>query len=165
MSHRNCISSEVTPHVRPKDQTGKVLFAVPSGDNDEEATEGANASSSTSRGNEEDEQAMQDDEVSEEAEEAADMVQKPTPVAVSKIEAERHYDRNHAEYRSWCESCVAGRGVATPHKRKGKSKNGESEIPKICMDYCFPRGMAPDAPKVVRIRSANCGTTLSLVVP
>ena len=43
----------------------------------------------------------------------------------------------HIPYRSWCEVCVAGRGISTQHRVRRLHE--EREVPQICMDYCFLR--------------------------
>ena len=83
-----------------------------------------------------------------------------TPEGPSKIEREAH-EATHMPYRSWCVACVAGRGVASPHVQSKQ----EREKDEIGMDYCFPRGVKDDAPKVLAMRSRKDGTTLALVVP
>ena len=59
-----------------------------------------------------------------------------SPVEPSKIAREDH-DALHLPYRSWCVSCVAGRGVASPHI----SSKEKHDVDEIGMDYCFPGGM------------------------
>ena len=83
-----------------------------------------------------------------------------TPEGPSKIERDDH-DATHMPYRSWCVACVAGRGVASPHVQSEQERNKDE----IGMDYCFPRGMKEDAPKVLALRSRRDGTTIALVVP
>ena len=83
-----------------------------------------------------------------------------SPIEPSKKAREDH-NATHLPYRSWCISCVSGRGVASPHVKSDEKKT----IDEVGMDYCFPRGVKDGAPKVLAVRSARDGTTLSLVVP
>ena len=56
----------------------------------------------------------------------------PTPVLPSQAEIDDHW-LDHLPYRSWCGTCVAGRGRERPHFRT----NGKRKIPTIAFDYCF----------------------------
>ena len=89
------------------------------------------------------------------------MVTKRTPVSPSSIEIEKH-NCGHVPYRAWCPDCVAGRGVADPHKTK---EQRDIENREICMDYCFPDGVKGGGPTVLVVRSRVCGSTLALVMP
>ena len=51
-----------------------------------------------------------------EEEEVRDFKVARRPRGPTKKELEEHLPL-HMEYRDWCEDCVAGRGVAAPHKR------------------------------------------------
>ena len=44
-----------------------------------------------------------------------------SPIEPSRRAREDH-EATHFPYRSWCQSCVAGRGVASPHVRSDKKK-------------------------------------------
>ena len=50
-------------------------------------------------------------------------------------EQDRHCATGHAIYRSWCSSCVQGRGRTKPH-RQGEA-DGEEDVPVISWDYGF----------------------------
>ena len=56
------------------------------------------------------------------------------PYTPTKAEVEAH-EPLHVEYRSWCESCVAGKGISHQHKMDP----GEEEKlgVTISLDYCF----------------------------
>lgn len=54
----------------------------------------------------------------------------------TKEEREKHAV-THLPYRSWCEVCVAARGVATGHRQR--SGPDEREVPSLSLDYCFLR--------------------------
>ena len=57
------------------------------------------------------------------------------PGRPTKEEKEKH-DATHAQYRSWCPSCVMGRGQSSPHKSKEKKKDPRG-LPEISMNYHF----------------------------
>jgi len=67
----------------------------------------------------------------EERGQAAKMVRRPP----EPTEAERIRHRvTHLPYRAWCEECVKGRGLDSPHRMQG-----ESSVPEIYLDYAFLR--------------------------
>ena len=53
----------------------------------------------------------------------------PDPKLPSKDEVEKHY-LTHLPYRSWCEACVAGRGIGDQHRA-----GPELQVPVISCDY------------------------------
>ena len=55
-------------------------------------------------------------------------------IKVSREEKEDH-ERTHTPYRPWCRYCVQGRGRANHHRKR--EEKGESEVPRISMDYFF----------------------------
>ena len=65
-------------------------------------------------------------------EEAEERKVLPTPVLPSQAEIDEHW-LDHLPYRSWCGTCVAGRGRERPHTRT----HGKREIPTLAFDYCF----------------------------
>ena len=94
--------------------------------------------------------------------EEAKVITKRTPIRPSSIAVEIHDAGGHMPYREWCEDCVAGRGVADPHRTK---EDEERENKEICLDYCFPDGKKDGGPTVLVVRSRKCGTTPVLVMP
>ena len=54
----------------------------------------------------------------------------PDPGFLSVEDMGRHRAEGHVPFRSWCEWCVAGRGVGEHHKR-----GLQNEIPVIAFDY------------------------------
>ena len=56
------------------------------------------------------------------------------PMAPTKIEVEEH-NRTHAEYRSWCPDCVAGKSVSMHHRRRDPSEERLGVT--ISIDYAF----------------------------
>ena len=68
------------------------------------------------------------------------------PYTPTSMEREHHSCTGHAVYRSWCPSCVKGRGRSSPHTAKDHT---EDEIPVLSWDYAFLRPIgqeaAPDA--------------------
>ena len=53
----------------------------------------------------------------------------------TKLEIELH-EKTHLPFRTWCKSCVKGRGQASPHTRVERDDPG---APEVHIDYCFPR--------------------------
>ena len=99
----------------------------------------------------------QDDVSDEEGEEATRALKKmrrkhPAP---SAGEREEHV-RTHLPFRTWCEQCMAGRGVATGHKQRGR-EDVDDVVPTIGFDYCFLRN-APGEPSVSVIVSKDRAT-------
>ena len=58
------------------------------------------------------------------------------PMTPTKEEPERHLPL-HLEYRDWCEDCVAGRGVAAPHRSRTDDEGSIGVT--IHGDYSFLR--------------------------
>ena len=85
----------------------------------------------------------------------------PRSICTPSLKEIEEHNATHMPYRSWCTSCVAGRGVASPHVGNSEKKI----VNEVGMDYCLPRGTKDGAPKVLAVRSAIDGTTLSLVIP
>ena len=56
------------------------------------------------------------------------------PGMPSQKDIDEHEAGGHAEYRTWCEACVEGRGTGTPHCR---GKGQESKVPVLASDYLF----------------------------
>ena len=57
------------------------------------------------------------------------------PYTPTKAEVEEHLPL-HIEYRSWCEDCVAGKGISHQHRMNVESEEEKLGIT-ISMDYCF----------------------------
>ena len=72
--------------------------------------------------------------------------QQGSPGDPSTAEVEEHRLMGHAVYRSWCPSCVRGRGRDDRH---GATRRDDSEVPIISFDYCFlsSRACARDHPE------------------
>ena len=63
-----------------------------------------------------------------------------SPPVPSKREREEH-EILHMPYRSWCDCCVRGRGVDSPHQAGRVSEELiDKDKPHISMDYEFPGG-------------------------
>ena len=58
------------------------------------------------------------------------------PRVPTQKEREEH-NATHLPYQSWCEHCVAGRGVSSPHKSTKDGSEDEEAGTTIGMDYCF----------------------------
>ena len=75
----------------------------------------------------------------------------------TKTEIEEH-EKTHLPFRTWCKSCVKGRGVASPHCRVGRD---DPKAPGIEIDYCFPRAGIT----ILGVRDNQSGATASIWVP
>ena len=101
-----------------------------------------------------------EDEPSEESHKLSRV--KRIPKAPSDHEREEH-DRIHLPYRSWCPSCVAGRGVADGHFSQEKE---ERSIPGMDFDYCFLRNhRGEDYAPVLVSKDRNTSMLGAHVVP
>ena len=65
---------------------------------------------------------------------------KPKPGEPTATEVENHR-ATHVPYRSWCEDCVFGKGVDTPHRRAKKQEEMGANM--VMIDY----GYVTEAPK------------------
>ena len=74
------------------------------------------------------------DEIGEEMVEGRAPRQGTSPSDSTPSEVEEHRLMGHVVYRSWCPSCVRGRGRDDRH---GEVRRDDSEIPIISFDYCF----------------------------
>ena len=72
----------------------------------------------------------------EESEEAAECKVCDAPAKPSAAENDRHECMGHVQYRSWCPSCVRGRGQNSPHRSKAKQREHRA-LPELSMDYFF----------------------------
>ena len=60
---------------------------------------------------------------------------KKVPSTPSMDESDGHFTAGHAEYRGWCQFCVAGKGKSEAHRRIEASRDhGE---PKLRRDYAY----------------------------
>ena len=73
-----------------------------------------------------------------EEEDAVEEVRAPQiarkPDTPTKAQIEAHFPL-HAEYRSWCEFCVAGKGISRHHKRGDPEEEATGVT--VSVDYCF----------------------------
>ena len=84
------------------------------------------------------------------------------PKEPTREEVEEH-EVNHTPYRSWCPSCVAGRGKATPHTT---TEDEEKAIPDIHVDYWFMRDeRGSELVPVTNIKDGSSKTNKAHVVP
>ena len=74
-----------------------------------------------------------EDETNGGAEELSDLKFPNIPVKPDDAEVEKHR-KTHWPYRSWCDSCNAGRGLG---EQRGRGKGGPHDIPVIGIDYFF----------------------------
>jgi len=117
-----------------------------------------------------DEEAMEESEelggeVEEEEEEATEESSTKvsrSPTVPSRWEKERH-EVAHIPFRSWCATCVAGRGVRSPHKVKKKRE--EEELPRFSMDYGFLGQEEQQTAVLLAMRELKTGMMLGMVVP
>ena len=65
----------------------------------------------------------------------------PCPIAPSQREIDEH-NLTHANYRSWCPWCVAGRRPNTQHR--SQADQPPREVPALHLDYCFLGDEAED---------------------
>ena len=76
----------------------------------------------------------------EEGEAAGEAVRIKVPKAIAaptQAEVEEHRLSGHAVYRSWCSSCVRGRGQSNHHQRPGAHADERGDVPVVSMDYCY----------------------------
>ena len=85
------------------------------------------------------------------------------PVEPCAADVERH-NTTHAEFRSWCEACVRGRGLSAHHRRDARRKN-PCAVPEVVMDYCFQGQADEEAAIILGIRDRKTGATDALVLP
>ena len=65
--------------------------------------------------------------------------QSPKAMKAPKIPTAREVEEHeltHCPPRSWCEHCVRGQAKDRPHCTI-RGVDGESEVPRVSMDYCF----------------------------
>ena len=80
-----------------------------------------------------------DPESADEASEAEELTRGRLcqPCQPTQAEVDAHERAYHLPYRSWCSSCVRGRGKAQPHKRIPADEKAAERIPTISYDYGF----------------------------
>ncbi|CAE7207180.1 RE2 [Symbiodinium natans] len=59
---------------------------------------------------------------------------KKVPPSVS-AEMRAEHELTHLPFRSWCESCVVGKGTEDFHQRRQEEK--KEDVARYCIDYCF----------------------------
>ena len=59
---------------------------------------------------------------------------KKVPPSVS-AEMRAEHELTHLPFRSWCESCVVGKGTEDFHQRRQEEK--KKDVARYCIDYCF----------------------------
>ena len=74
----------------------------------------------------------------------------------SRLEVEDH-EKLHIPFKTWCKSCVKGRGQASPHFNVIRD---DPESPEVIMDYCFPRAEII----ILGVRDSLTGATASILV-
>ena len=76
----------------------------------------------------------------------------------------REHSVTHIPYRSWCNVCVAARGVATGHRQK--RDGDEQRGPSVSFDYCFLRNRPSDPSICVLVgRDRESKTLIAHTVP
>ena len=66
-------------------------------------------------------------------EEVAPLKAAPAPTKPSAADVEEH-NITHTPYRSWCGSCVGGRGLG---EQRGRRSGRAHEIPRVGIDYWY----------------------------
>ena len=80
-----------------------------------------------------------DDDGLAEIEEHFPPVHSRTVVRRPRHEEISEHRLTHLPYRAWCDECVAGRGVARPHRRHAAVDPDTSEIERVVFDWAFLR--------------------------
>ena len=111
---------------------------------------------------EEKEELMTDGGAEEEMTEESSAKVARAPTVPSRWEKERH-EVAHIPFRSWCPTCVAGRGVKAPHEVKKKRE--EDELPRFSMDYGFMGQEDQESAVLLAMRELKTGMMLGMVVP
>ena len=79
-------------------------------------------------------------------------------------EERRAHEVNHLPFRSWCSTCMAGRGVAAQHRHRRAAE--DINVPSVSFDYCFLRNEAQGACCVVLVgRDRQSGALLAHAAP
>ncbi|CAK0839054.1 unnamed protein product [Prorocentrum cordatum] len=88
---------------------------------------------------------------------------KAIPPTVSKAEWDAH-QLTHLPFRSWCESCVAGKAAEDPHRQLQQAPDGAT--PKVCMDYLFltQKAVEKEMYAVLNVLDAKSGAPFSGMV-
>ena len=72
----------------------------------------------------------------------ADAPKLKTRIAVPKpsLKIRKEHEVTHIPYAPWCETCIRGRGIDHPHRRRSEAEGTESEgMHKVHFDYGFFR--------------------------
>jgi len=83
------------------------------------------------------------------------------PTVPSRWERERH-EVSHVPFRAWCATCVAGRGVKSPHKTRRRDGN---DLPRFSMDYGFLGSEDRPTSVLLVMKEVLSGMTLGMIVP
>eukprot|EP00971_Amphidinium_carterae_P145667 2887009-Amphidinium_carterae.1 len=62
------------------------------------------------------------------------------PHAPTELEVEQHLASGHVPYRTWCRSCVAGKGRSQTHFHHDEAEDDRAR-PVIALDYCYLSGV------------------------
>ena len=103
------------------------------------------------------EQADEEEEATEES--TTKMTRSPT--VPSAWERERH-ETSHVPYRSWCPTCVAGRGVKSPHKARPRR---DDDLPRFSIDYGFLGAENQPTSVLLVAKEITTGMTMAMIVP
>lgn len=79
--------------------------------------------------------------------------------------ARREHELTHMPYRSWCQSCVAGRGKESPHQQRRKDPS--TTWPVVQADYVFMHtdGDKGDKVTIMTITETATGATVATPCP
>ena len=102
--------------------------------NDEVVDDAAGDAEGTVETNDE---VVDDDEVTGGTEEARKPSNWRTRWDVPSAKEREEHERTHMPFRSWCPSCVAGRGL--DHRHVSKPPDEHDQRKEVCYDYCFLR--------------------------
>ena len=84
-----------------------------------------------------------------------------SPTVPSAWERERH-EVAHIPYRSWCSTCVAGRGVKSPHKTRRRTSD---DLPRFSIDYGFLGDEGQPTSVLLVMKEITTGMMMSMIVP
>ena len=112
-------------------------------------------------GEEEGDEVMVDQhEADDGGEEDAGVRVKLAPTQSSRTEKEKH-EVTHCPFRSWCPTCVAGRGQKSGHK---KQKRDGGELPRFSMDYGFLGAEGQPTAVLLVVRELKTGMMQGMIV-
>jgi len=93
-------------------------------------------------------------------EEDAGVRVKLAPTQPSKTEMEKH-EVTHCPFRSWCPTCVAGRGQKSGHRQQ---KRDGGELPRFSMDYGFMGAENQPSAVLLVVRELRTGMMHGMIV-